>query len=747
MDIAILNFDWRICVVVTPDNLANLPASLNSIARNSVSTDHIVLACDKPSVRHALKDVSIPVQYVLPSKISAGSFWTTVCAAQGSPDRTIFLVAGILVPPQWDARLAAVGQRLPDVAAVTPLCARHPVTSLFNSPDHRPGLDVEALDQWLCDYSHGGEFAIPVLPENCLLLQGLDWTSVLATASDDRELMSALRQRGASVLASTQLYLDDSAVEYGRAIDDLPQALANASLYRSPLSSLRHSLTELSARSEQPSELRSCLPVQLHVGHSWGGGLGRWIEDYIAADAAHNHLVLRSIGDLSGFGLTIGLYRSMAMDSPVKTWTLSEPILSLSIGSYEYRQIVTELVEIYHVESLVISSLIGHSLDLLQTGLPTTLVMHDFFPYCPALYATYGSPCQSCNAERLSDCARNNPQHAYFKFETDAHWMSARRLYLALLFRQDITLVAPSESVVNRYRQLVPELAEQTMHVIPHGLEQTLIESLAPNVVVPNIVVSNVAEPIGDGRLQVVVTGRLTPEKGADILSEVIDSLQDVADFHLLGTGESGKRFEGRSAVTVQRFYHTEELGDLLASIAPDVALLLSVVPETFSYTLSELHAAGIPVIATRMGAFIERIQEGENGWLVEPETAAVIDCLRHVAAHRQELAVTQKVLAAQTVRTTQQMVRDYALLWTEYAAVPVHRYDLPLRTYANPYAKAADVSSDALIIGHQVPYRRVLAEFLHYSAGKMSNSPRLPAIFGRVLAGLFRQLGRWFSP
>jgi hypothetical protein len=64
MDIAILNFDWRICVVVTPDNLANLPASLNSIARNSVSTDHIVLACDKPSVRHALKDVSIPVRVV-----------------------------------------------------------------------------------------------------------------------------------------------------------------------------------------------------------------------------------------------------------------------------------------------------------------------------------------------------------------------------------------------------------------------------------------------------------------------------------------------------------------------------------------------------------------------------------------------------------------------------------------------------------------------------------------------------------
>ena len=46
------------------------------------------------------------------------------------------------------------------------------------------------------------------------------------------------------------------------------------------------------------------------------------------------------------------------------------------------------------------------------------------------------------------------------------------------------------------------------------------------------------------------------------------------------------------------------------------LAMSVSIVPETFSYTLSELWAAGIPVLATRLGAFGDRIVDGENGWL-----------------------------------------------------------------------------------------------------------------------------------
>ena len=737
MNSATLNCNWRVRVIVTPDDLVDLASRLEDIACKCLSPDIAVLASDDSMVRLALQDCAMPVEYALPTAICEDSFWTTVCGAMQVRERTLYVRAAVRVPQHWDARLAAAGQRSPDVAAITPLSVRHAATSLFLSTDHSPGLDVEAVDQWLGDYTSGSSFSLPVMPPNCLLLQGESWDAIPAEVVDDLALKAWLQQRGASVVACTQVYVDDSAYEYAQDLRMLPQALASASLHRSPLASLRHALTELSSRAEHPPRLRDCLPVQLHVGHSWGGGLGRWMEDYIAADKAHNHLVLRSIGDLTGFGLTIGLYRSMSMDEPIQTWALSEPILSLSLGSYEYRKIIDELISSYHVESLVISSLIGHSLDLLRTRLPTTLVLHDFFPYCPALYATFGSPCQSCSAARLGDCAQNNPQHAYFKFETEAHWLAARAAYIELVSESHVALVAPSESVVARYRELVPEWATQSMRVIPHGLSRGLIESLAPSR----------TESESHERLQVVVTGRLTPEKGADILSEVIGLAAEFADFHLLGTGDSGKRFEGMQGVKVQRSYRQEELGGLLRALAPDVAMLLSVVPETFSYTLSELQAAGVPVIATRMGAFIERIQHGESGWLVEPDAAAVRAQLEALATDPEQLASARSVLRAQSPRTTSQMVDDYVGLEPDSSSVPLCRYDMPRRTFANPYAARTGASSEALVIGHQVPYRRVLVQFLHYSSGKMSNSPRLPAALRRPLSAALRGLASWLSP
>ena len=70
------------------------------------------------------------------------------------------------------------------------------------------------------------------------------------------------------------------------------------------------------------------------------------------------------------------------------------------------------------------------------------------------------------------------------------------------------------------------------------------------------------------------------------------------------------------------------ELPKILQSLKPDLGLLLSNVPETFSYTLSELFAAGIPPVASRLGAFVDRIEDGVTGWLVSPGGDDLLDKL-----------------------------------------------------------------------------------------------------------------------
>lgn len=725
-----LRDDWQIvCVARSPD-APNLADYLKSLLARSFSSDILVVAEDDQNVRVVLNSLPVEAAYVLPEAIPREGFWVTLLQhVTLQREVNVVVRVGVQVPEYWDARLVAAGQRAESAVAVSPVCARHALLTVLDGSTQPPGLAVDEMDQWLNDYARGREFPIPVLLPSCMLLQGQAWRNLPSSVDSDAELAHHLRTAGLSLVATDQVYVDDSNLDYDDGIASLPPPLLDAYLQRSPLTAMRHALSELAERCERPPVMKRCLPVQLHVGHSWGGGLATWMEDYMGADTRHNHLVLRSVGDLSAFGQSIVLYRGAAMDVPLQTWTLCEPVLSVSSGSIEYREVLQEIIATYAVESLVVSSFIGHSLDLLSTGLPTTVVMHEFFPFCPALYAMYDSPCHSCTRDRLSDCGRNNPYNAFFRFDSDDHWMVIRERFAHAVLADNVVLVAPSQSVVARYRDLEPRLSEKAVHVVSHGLNDALLESLSA-------VKSQARVSAVQGRrLRIVALGRLTQEKGGDIIAEACSALAEFAELWLLGTGESGGRFTSLPSVTVVPHYESGELGSLLCRIQPDVGLQLSTVPESFSYTLSELWAAGIPVLATPVGALRERIEESGHGWLVEPAAPDLVAALREIHGDRSALDATATRLRRAAVRSATEMVADYQALEPPSAGVPVARYFLPRRSYSNPYAPVGPRSSaQALHINPQRPYREALEAFLMHTASKADQTPSLPAWLGRAL-------------
>jgi len=742
MNIESLDESWQIVLVVTAENLGQWKESLEDLQAKSLHGRISILAADAPVVRDGLAGLPLPIAYLLPPTIKPGGYWATVVSAhEFSSERTIFIQAGTRVPVNWDARLVAAGQRTSAASAISPQCTRHEIFSVFGSAQHKPELSVDEIDQWLNDYVDGVEYAVPVMLESCALLQGSYWRDCTHPIVDDSQLFEELRAQGAWLLATDQLYVDDFNTFYSVDAAYLPKAYLDACLQRAPLARVHHALAELSRRREPPPALRDCLPVQLHVGHSWGGGLERWMADFIAADTAHNHLVLRSIGDLSGFGQTIALYRSTEMDVPIRTWTLSQPVLSISVSNFEYPAIIEELVSRYNVESIVISSLVGHTLDLLRTDLPTAVVLHDFFPFCPALYATFGAPCTTCSSSALRNCSRENPRNSYFNFEVTEHWMAIRMQFLQLLARNSITVFAPSQSVVDRYRQLEIRLSDKPIHVVAHGLGEQMVENLRS---VQEISTSSIQS---GKRLTVVMLGRLTEEKGGELLGHIFGQISSFAEVHLLGTGESGVQFGNLPGVSIRESYNPNELAILLRDIKPDIGMLLSTVPETFSYTLSELWAAGIPVLATRIGAFIDRICDGENGWLVEPEQSAVVEKLRHLDLNKALLANVKRKIAQQSVRTASQMVNDYAKALPTPADIPLVRYNLPRRSYRNPYLQDLPGSgSEAFHVNPQRSYRQVLAGFLQYTSRRAAQSPKLPHWISRILGRTLYRTARYLD-
>lgn len=371
-----------------------------------------------------------------------------------------------------------------------------------------------------------------------------------------------------------------------------------------PIAALRE---RLQAAPHRPDGLPGLdgRPVVLHILHGWGGGAWRFVQDLQAGDDQRHHLVLIAHGDWQRqrHGERLALHARLDAE-PLHEWPLSAPIASTDLESAEYRAILAGILADWNVGAVLVSSLIGHSLDALRTGLPTAVCTHDYYPLWPRLHARFGEPDARFDDDALV-AALTEPADSPFAERDPDDWRTLRTAYLDALARADAQLVAPTAGVRDNQCRMAPALAERRWTVIPHGASA----------------LAEVGAPHDDGgRLRVLVPGRIHGGKGEELLAELIERLPDDVELLLLGAGQAGKRFLGARNVHVLLDYRREELPALVARARPHLALLPSTVAETWSYTLSEMWQLGLPVLATALGSYRERIRDGENGLLVAPE-------------------------------------------------------------------------------------------------------------------------------
>jgi glycosyltransferase involved in cell wall biosynthesis len=116
-----------------------------------------------------------------------------------------------------------------------------------------------------------------------------------------------------------------------------------------------------------------------------------------------------------------------------------------------------------------------------------------------------------------------------------------------------------------------------------------------------------------------IVLGAVGPHKGARLL-------EDTAG-HLAGTGigivvigyldESNLPSWHRDHLFVHGSYQDAAVASLVRAYRGRVGLFTNQVPESFSYALSDLWAAGLPVIVPPSGALGDRVREHGGGWIL----------------------------------------------------------------------------------------------------------------------------------
>ncbi|MCA1993134.1 MAG: methyltransferase type 11, partial [Coleofasciculus sp. S288] len=333
--------------------------------------------------------------------------------------------------------------------------------------------------------------------------------------------------------------------------------------------------------------------VQLHAIHNWGGGIERWVKDYYHTDTLRTNLVLKSSGVPGIPSQRLELYEDLEDDTPIRVWELSVPIYATSITNLDYRYALDEILKDFNVNAILISSFIGHSFDILNTNLETVVICHDYYPFCPAINIYFGKVCSECKFSHLQHCFKENPNNQAFPKASASEWIPIRKSFLELVLACRVTLVTPSDSVKRNLIRLEPALNNAEFKIIPHGVELQNCSTLEPIYTNQN------------AKLRIIILGRLALHKGLEILKEIYKEIIDIAEIYFLGCGEGGQLFKGLDGVhIVAENYSLPDLPKLVEEISPDLGLLLSIVPETFSYTLSELTLLRIPVLATKMGSF-----------------------------------------------------------------------------------------------------------------------------------------------
>ena len=207
-----------------------------------------------------------------------------------------------------------------------------------------------------------------------------------------------------------------------------------------------------------------------------------------------------------------------------------------------------------------------------KLGVPLDITLHDFFPVTPTYQLGPGGSIDIVSIGVTSEVGHSDGQ---WRSSMSSMLMSAERV------------IVPSHDMARRMRNFIPGVNFQ---VRPHP---------------------ELPGKIGEVPFKVLVLGTLSVERGLRLLEACAMDARDrnlPLTFKLLGyTTEPIAKYP-EVPLVIGGSYREEDLAELIALERADAFLFLSQSPASYSYTLTAALQTKLPIVASALGAHIERL-------------------------------------------------------------------------------------------------------------------------------------------
>lgn len=344
--------------------------------------------------------------------------------------------------------------------------------------------------------------------------------------------------------------------------------------------------------------------LELFVDHGLGGGAATVCDARVAAarDAGAGVVRLQALPLWRAYRITL-----LAEGVDCKA-TIRNPLTLLDALARRVSRMELHTAAHFDAPEQVFALL---ALLRARHDIPLVVHIHDFFMVCPShfLLAADGHFCGVPATERCQQCLPHNRHTALpgYRHYDPAAWRQA----CGMLLDMAEAVCTPSRASAELLRRAYPWL-RNIQHAPP---------DYRPTHIAPITAEQGDAQP----RLRIGVLGAIAQHKGSEVVAALAQFIREQhVSASITVLGHIDARCDGR-VLRQTGAYTRDALPGLIRASEINLILFPSIVPETFSFTIREATATGLPVACFNLGAQADWLRGYPKGALLERADAATL--------------------------------------------------------------------------------------------------------------------------